>query len=39
MYMVLDKKPGIGNTLRDLNLAAARPTAVGLSKCSFGVVK
>jgi hypothetical protein len=37
MYVVLDKKPGIGS-IRDLNFEAVRPTTVELTNCSFGVV-
>jgi hypothetical protein len=38
MYVVWDKeKPGAGS-IRGLNLAAVRPTAVQLTHCSFRVV-
>jgi hypothetical protein len=33
MYVVLDKKPGIGS-IRGLNLAAVRPTTVQLTAVS-----
>jgi hypothetical protein len=38
MYVVMDKeKPGTGS-IRGLNLAEVRPTAVQLTNCSFRVV-